>query len=108
MVFGSDELRKNRTDPSQNPNIAPFGWRELNACGAVPFTWADDWSTYHITSEMRTDPELAPGATHPLIPAQMHAVWPDVSSNLHSPIINVLLVPSVMSVSATFEFWKKT
>ena len=74
MLDAVASLRNIRTDPSQNPNIAPPGCRLLNACGAVPFTWAVDWSTYHITSEIRTELELAPGATHPLIPAQMHAV----------------------------------
>src|SRR5438105_15408062 len=108
MVLGSEPLRKNRTDPSQNPNSAPLGWRMLNACGAVPLTWAVNWSTYHITSLIRTDPELDPGATHPSIPAQMHAEWPVFSSYLHSPMHRVLLDPSVMSVTLTLLFCQNT
>src|SRR4051812_5764719 len=98
MLFGSVSLRKNRTDPSQKPKLAPPGWRLLNACGAVPLTWAVALSTYHITSLMRTDPELAPGATHPSIPAQMQALCPYCSSHLHSPMHKVLLVPSEMAL----------
>src|SRR5438309_867156 len=96
-MLGLVPSRKKRTEPSQNPKFAPLGCRELNACGAVPFTSAVWSSTYHITSLIRTEPELAPGATHPVIPAQMHAVCPVFSSYLHSPMHSVLLDPSVMS-----------
>src|SRR5437016_2064919 len=108
IMFGSVPLRKNRTDPSQNPNSAPLGCRLLNACGGVPFTWAVAWSTYHITSLIRTEPELAPGATHPSIPAQMHAVCPLRLSYLHSPMHRVLLDPSVMSVILSLLFCQNT
>ena len=50
-------LRKNRTEPSAKPKLAPDGCRLLNACGAVPFTWAVAWSTYHMQSLIRTEPE---------------------------------------------------
>src|SRR5262249_12335005 len=105
ILSGSALLRKNRTDPSQKPNMAPLGCRLENACGAVPFTWAASWSTYHITSLIRTVLLTAPGATQPLIPAQMHAVLPVFSSYMHSPMHRVLLDPSVMSVILILLFW---
>src|SRR5436305_8473457 len=105
MTFGSEVLRKKRTEPSQKANMAPLGWRLLNACGAVPLIWALAWSTYHITSLMWTDPDPALGATQPLIPAQMQAVLPTLSSYMHSPRARVLLEPSWMSVTLTVLSW---
>src|SRR5215208_2255583 len=57
-LFASPPLRKNRTDPSPNANIAPPGCQLLNAWDAGPLTVAESKSIHHITLLIQI--ELAP------------------------------------------------